>query len=188
MAASAPAIDLRAKTKNSFLSLLCLNGSDYGCEVCGTKDISILTRHHKLPQSLFKDNSLPNLKCLCREDHDLVERFYEWVIAFNVPYSLYKKRREIESKIGRIASIRSVLRDPKMPPPTRSAYGDLNLSVNYYNDNNAGKLRRLEILKIEYLNRRNSIHWQINEIILKTVNWDDLYIYAVQYAKSKRDK
>lgn len=178
----------KAKTKNSFISLLCLNGVDYGCEVCGTKDTDVLTRHHKIRQSMMKDNSLSNLVCLCREDHDMVEKFYDWIISFNIPYKLWKQRRELDAVIGRAGSLISILKDPTKPAPTHFAYADLDVSGKFLKDNKVGKIRRLDQIKNESIEQRRSIDKQINNIVLKAINWDNLYIYAVQYVKSKRDK
>lgn len=178
--------DLKAKNINVFLSLLSLNGFDYGCEVCGTKERSVLTRHHVVRQSMRKDDSLNNLVCLCREDHDMVERFYDWIISFHVPYKLWKKRRELDAMVGRAGSLMSVLKSNSHP--ANHMYQGLGVSGKFIKDNSAGKLRRLEQIKNNYVDQRRSIEKQINEIVLKAVDWDNLYTYAVQYVKFKRIK
>lgn len=176
----------RAKTKASFLSLLHDAGEDAKCDVCLTRDTEVLTRHHVLRQSIKKDNSLSNLKSLCREDHDIVEGFYNWIISFNTPYSLYKKRKKAETRLSLIGTAGSLV--AKNQPLPKKLLRALGLG-KYFNKLSASrKSNDIQVLKSKIRKHRESILLEINNFLLNAIDWEYLYANSVEYAKKKRNK
>lgn|ERR1035437_5931998 len=174
----------KKKTAKSFLVDLILSGEDYGCEVCRTKDPDVLTRHHKISQRFKKDNSTRNLVSLCRRDHDLVEKFYEWILKFNAP-ELFSKHKYVERKKKWLDTIEHAITHPHNGVPYK-LLKEFNLDDKFFSiSDRAMKLRIIKNIRREYDDSLNEVNNSIKNKVLSTVNWDNLYKNARHYARNK---
>lgn len=160
---------------------------EYKCDVCGTKKESDLTIHHILRKSIKSDNSTRNLAVLCREDHDLVEYFYDWIIPFNVPH-LWHQRKKITEIKSRIISIINGLLNNNAGKPSEKSYIKLGFGQDFIKLEEKKKIVLLEKIRNECDRDFDKINKKINKVILKSIDWDFLYLNSVDYVINKKRK
>lgn len=171
------------KYKAEYIKYLKYHNLDYSCQVCGTKDESLLTRHHKIRKSIKLDNSVENLVPLCRSCHDVVEKFYDWIISLNIP-SLAKRAKILREKNTLAISILNGISHGQLPGPTK--FEVFGFNENFVKKN---KFRDLKMIFTYVVNSSkadlNEINREINSILLEKVDFNELYSNSIEYARKK---
>lgn len=181
------ALSKQINSTKDFKMILERLGRKYACEVCGIEKEEFLTRHHKIRRSIKKDNRITNLVCVCRDCHDVIEKFYDWIISFNAPM-LWKAYKELLNKHCGISGMIFCISDIRNGFPPIQKMERYGIDETFYWDlNRREQIEFLKNLQLVIQNSYSVAEANLNRAVIKTIDFNRLYQYSVEYARSKKE-